>query len=588
VNFVYANLPLAVLVSMVNSILLAFVLAPVTPVLHISLWVGLMAAVSAARLLCWYARRKDEYAADKSCGWSTIAVAGIAASGVAWGFLPLWLFPLHDPYLLFVALVVSGMSAGAATVHAAHLPSVAAFLLPALVPLGLNFLLGPTRLEVICGLMTAIFGVALYLAGSKFQRWFCDTTHARLALATHTRQINEANARLSAEVTRHQSTEAKLRHAQKMEAVGRLTAGIAHDFNNLLMAISGSAGLIANALGPGSAHSNRLSTIIQAANRGAVLTRQLLAFGRQQTLVPRKVDMNELLQGMEPLLSTTLGGYSKIQLHLDAKVATAFVDPTQIEHALLNLVINARDAMPFGGSVTIRTADATLPRPGVPADGPAGDFVMVSVSDTGTGMPESVRQKAFDPFFTTKEVGHGSGLGLSQVYGLVQQSGGVTEIESELGQGTTVCIYLPKAMAGADVPQEVVVPPPADCLADTARHAISRILLLDDDSQARETIAAMLRGVGHTVTSFSSAADALDELEGTKPFDLIIADYAMPDMRGDQFASRARPLRPGVPVLFVTGYAEPDALQTEPWLLKKPFDAALLQATIDQALHVAA
>jgi signal transduction histidine kinase/CheY-like chemotaxis protein len=435
-----------------------------------------------------------------------------------------------------------------------------------------------------------VFGVSLCLASLKFRAWFCQTTSARLALALRTSEAAEANARLRAEIAHHRSTEAKLQQAQKMEAIGLLTAGVAHDFNNLLLAIGGSAELIAKHRSS-SADAAHFETIQHSVTRGATLTRQLLTVGRKQTLMPRIADLNEVLQGMEALLVTTLGGYASLALHLDRSPVSAFIDVAQLEHAILNLVINARDAMPNGGLIAISTTNLDTRFTDAITTGLAGDLVMIAVSDTGAGMSENVRLQAFDPFFTTKEFGKGSGLGLSQVYGLVEQSGGETHIASQPGRGTTVSIYLPKGSQDmVSTPQARSPParhttPSAVCGASREGH---RILVLDDDRQVLETVTEILSGAGYTVVPFDSAFQALDEVKTPHRIDLMIVDFAMPDMRGDQFAAKARSQRSTVPIVFISGYADPESLQSEPYVLRKPFSLNSLISTTEEAIQLAA
>jgi CheY-like chemotaxis protein len=295
------------------------------------------------------------------------------------------------------------------------------------------------------------------------------------------------------------------------------------------------------------------------------------------------VDINAMLLGMEELLVSTLGGYAKLELRLEqGSPPAAMVDANQLESAILNLVINAGDAMPNGGSVTIRTANAEPQG----TEGLAGEFVVISIADTGIGMTDEVRLRAFDPFFTTKEPGKGSGLGLSQVYGLVEQSGGTVRLDSRPGEGTTVSIYLPRvAHVAAPLPTQ---PNRTARIAPAEPREGRRILLIDDDEPVRETLTEMLRQAGYTVAPFDAASAAFDELAGPNRIDLVIVDFAMPMLRGDQFAAEARSRRAQVPVLFITGYAETDALEAERWVLHKPFSATALIATVEEAMQIAA
>jgi signal transduction histidine kinase len=256
---------------------------------------------------------------------------------------------------------------------------------------------------------------------------------------------------LYTDVTVRHQTEERLRQTQTMAAVGRLTAGVAHDFNNLLMSISGNAEMLHHRLEQQPALARRLAIILQAVDRGAELVRQLLAFSRRQALTPVPVDLNQVVRGIDDLLRATVSGIIGIETLLDATLWPALIDPVQIEHVILNLAINARDAMPDGGRLTIATTNATLGKAGSGVDLPPGDYVMIEMTDTGTGMSEEVLRNAFEPFFTTKPPGQGSGLGLSQVYGLAKQSGGTVQIDSTIGKGTTVRVYLPRAVVDTSV-----------------------------------------------------------------------------------------------------------------------------------------
>jgi signal transduction histidine kinase len=266
-----------------------------------------------------------------------------------------------------------------------------------------------------------------------------------MALARQAIEINEANRNLQAEIVSHRSTADRLQQAQKMEALGRLTAGIAHDFNHVLGVIGFAIGLIERELPSTSAHGRHVATIAQSVNQGTALTQQLLTFGSKQTLDPQSTDLNELVLGIVQLLETALQGRGDLELQLASEPTPAFVDKNQLEQVILNLVINARDALSSGGVVTIKTASVDLHG----EEGLSGSFAKISVADTGTGMSEDVRLRAFEPFFTTKSGGTGTGLGLSQVYGFVQQSGGATHIDSRLGAGTTVILYLPRTAESA-------------------------------------------------------------------------------------------------------------------------------------------
>jgi len=388
-------------------------------------------------------------------------------------------------------------------------------------------------------------------------------------------------AKVTRDMTERRAVEEQLRQSQKMEAVGQLTNGVAHDFNNLL------ATIIPNLeLAQPNIKEERvlkfLDDAIRAAERGAQLTNQLLAFSRPQELITEPVDVNQIVSEACEMLPRTIGPTIAIETVLDADAWWAMTEPAQLELAILNLAINARDAMSAGGKLTIATkniAHGYLSR--LPTLDP-GDYVVISVADTGTGMSEEVRARAFEPFFTTKGMGKGTGLGLSMVYGFAKQSGGTITIDSELGQGTTFRIYLPRA------PQRLEAAEEAGDQSLCNAGPPSRILVVDDNSAVRTITAVMIRTLGHDVIEAAGGEDALDLLEKDQQFDLLIVDLAMPNMHGDEFAARARGLVPGVPTLFVTGYAEPGRMRTKGDVLKKPFRRAQLAEKLRYILRVAA
>jgi signal transduction histidine kinase/ActR/RegA family two-component response regulator len=390
-------------------------------------------------------------------------------------------------------------------------------------------------------------------------------------VAERTGELAAANRQLLGQIQERERVESTLRQMQRLEAVGQLTSGVAHDFNNLLTVILGNVGFVEKGLaaaGVDSKLSQRLSYMRTAAERGARLTDQLLSFSRRQRLDPRALDLNETVAGMRDLLQSTMGGSIQIETRLARGVWAAFVDPTQLELAILNLAINARDAMQVGGALKVETANATLAAPLFPEDPPAGDYVSVCVTDTGCGMTEDIRTKVFEPFFTTKEVGKGSGLGLSQVLGFAKQSGGGVRIDSCPGQGTSVYIYLPRAETRS------VKPPRAAARAGASEVSQgASILLVDDDNAVREVTRAILHDLGYRVLEAGSGGAALDLLDRDPSIDLMIVDFAMPGMNGAEVARLARGKRPTLPVLFVTGFADRSALAdiSEFRFVTKPF-----------------
>jgi PAS domain S-box-containing protein len=415
-----------------------------------------------------------------------------------------------------------------------------------------------------------------------------EAKHAEAALRevneTLERRVDERTAdlsaallRLQAEVGERLKAEDALRQAQKMEAVGQLTGGIAHDFNNLLTPILGGLELIASRV-----EEPRLrriaETALESTRRGAKLTGQLLAFSRIQRISMAPVAVNEVIEAMQRLLRHTIGGAVRIETRLDPLAGHGICDANQLENAILNLAINARDAMPGGGILTISTARVRLEDE---PDHPAGEFVRITVADTGEGMAPDVLARAAEPFFSTKPLGKGTGLGLAQVYGIAQQAGGTLRIDSEPGTGTTVHILLPAVAAPS--PGEKAEIRAANVAGDGAAGA--RVLVIDDDEDVRAFLAESLEGLGCTVVSAASGADGIEALREWRP-DLALVDYAMPAMNGAEAARAAREIHPGLPIVFVTGYAESEQLEAalggEVPVLRKPFTLAELAAAVEE------
>ncbi len=398
-----------------------------------------------------------------------------------------------------------------------------------------------------------------------------------------TAELAAANRQLLAQVEERERMEMTIRQMQRLEAVGQLTSGVAHDFNNLLTVVLGNIRYLERAMRDAGIDGNaarRLGYMRTAAERGAKLTDQLLAFSRRQRLEPKVLDLNETVGGMRDLLQSTIGGSFDIDITLAPMLWPALVDPTQLELALLNLAINARDAMQIGGALRVSTRNISLDPSTRPEEPAAGDYVEVCVADTGSGMSVEVRAKVFEPFFTTKEVGKGSGLGLSQVLGFAKQSGGGMRIDSREGEGTAVSIYLPRAATRAEnVAAEAHAPQAAD-------HPGAQVLLVDDDNAVRDVTANMLREMGYEVVEAGSGGAALELIGGKPEIDLILIDFAMPGMSGAELAKRVRTMRPALPILFVTGFAERSALKGagEAQIVGKPFLTSELADKVRLAL----
>ncbi|HEX6957914.1 MAG TPA: ATP-binding protein [Ferrovibrio sp.] len=387
------------------------------------------------------------------------------------------------------------------------------------------------------------------------------------------------------DVTKRHEMEEQLRQAQKMDAIGQLTGGIAHDFNNLLTVILGNTDLLASRL-DGSEPLARVAVLARdAAEKAAELTQRLLAFARRQTLDPGVIDVNQTLLALQPLLQHSLGAQITINLDCGEKLWPALVDPGQFETAILNLAINARDAMPQGGRLDIETGQLTMSEAAARQirEMQPGDYVTVTVSDTGTGMPREVAARVFEPFFTTKELGKGSGLGLPMVYGFVKQSGGHVQLQSEPGIGTTVTLYLPRARAEA---------PAADAAAAPAAHpspaprGSERILLVEDDEMVRRHTVALLSGLGYVVTAVAMAAEGLDAF-ARQSFDLVVSDIILPGgMNGREMALHMLQDKPSQKILHISGYAENGILDDREGvhLLWKPFRNHDLAAKLREIL----
>ncbi|KQN14185.1 hypothetical protein ASE89_10675 [Sphingomonas sp. Leaf30] len=406
-------------------------------------------------------------------------------------------------------------------------------------------------------------------------RDLADTLEAKVE--ARTRELAAANDRLTAEIAERERAEARLVQAQKMEAIGQLTGGIAHDFNNLLTAVIGSLDLLLRRTDDEKIR--RLASMaLQAGERGATLTAQLLSFSRRQHLSPVPVEPNQVVASMADLLARSIGAAVTVELDLADDVWRAMVDPTQLEVVLLNLAINARDAMPSGGVVRIATRNLAAVPDALTAELNPGAYVAIEVADTGAGMTPAVLARAFEPFFTTKGQGKGTGLGLAQVYGFARQSGGTVRIVSAENEGTVITLYLPRTTEVAD-------PVAIERLAQ-ATGSRQRILVVDDDNDVRGVAAQMIEEIGYQVVAAASGTEALTEF-GRASFDLVLTDVVMPGMSGVDLARRIRAVAPAMPLLFASGYADVatfgDELAAET-VLKKPYRIGEVAARIGDAL----
>jgi len=387
-------------------------------------------------------------------------------------------------------------------------------------------------------------------------------------------------------VAKHTRTEGQLRQAQKMEAIGQLTGGIAHDFNNMLAVVIGGLNLTQRRLSRGDMNvAQYLDAAMDGATRASSLTQRLLAFSRQQPLEPKVIDANKLVASMTELLTRTLGEHIQIETVLSPGLWRCFADLLQLESAILNLAVNARDAMPSGGKLTIDTSNALVDA-SVARDYalPEGQYVMIAVSDTGTGMTEDVMRQAFDPFFTTKSVGKGSGLGLSQVFGFMRQSGGHVKLYSEVGVGTSVKVYLPRYLGA-----EAADPAAGKSSSVTMGHESETILVVEDEERVRNYSVEALKELGYNVIAAAGGPQALKILAGGQRIDLLFTDIVMPEMSGRELADRALKLSPKLKILYTTGYTRNavvhnGVLDPGTSFLQKPFTVDQLAAKIRQVL----
>lgn len=406
-------------------------------------------------------------------------------------------------------------------------------------------------------------------------------------------QLRRLNETLEQQVEERTSqlrhNEEVLRQSQKMEAVGQLTGGIAHDFNNMLTGIIGSLELLRRRLARGRTEDldNLIELGVTSANRAAALTHRLLAFSRRQSLDSKPVELNQLVRSMGELLHRSINESIRLEMHLSDKLWTAEADPNQLESALLNLVINARDAMPEGGLLIVESSNKQLDTSFTNAHENLlpGDYVVLSVSDTGCGMPQSVINRAFDPFFTTKPIGQGTGLGLSMIYGFSKQSHGHVSITSEVGKGTTVELYLPRFKGQQAQDDEPYIS------TETLARDGETVLIVEDDPAVRALVSEVLSELGYMFVEAGDGAEAVPILESGQRIDLLISDVGLPGMNGRQLAEIARQFRPGLKVLFITGYAEHAAvragfLDEGMQMITKPFAFDHLTAKVREMIEV--
>ena len=577
IDTLYQQIPIVLTVNAVNSSLVAVVLASY---MGQALWLIFLAAtllLTVVRMIGWRVYWSRAAAVRSTPRWAIIATMESGLSGLLWGAGSALLLPDSLVEQTFVAFMIGGMCVASLVSFSFYLPAFIAYVFPASLPLAGRFFLDGWPVH---GDMMVVFALAITLAAYKSSRGFAIGLRLNFDLIERTKELSAANKKLEREIAQRRVAEDRLRQAHKMEAIGQLTGGIAHDFNNLLTAVVGHLEMAEARVVRDSRTSGLVRAALRAADRGATLTRHLLAFARRQHLEPRPVDIAAVVDGVEKMLRQTIGPDIRLLTQIGSDLPPAWVDPNQLELAILNLALNARDAMPVGGTLQIAAANGRA-EIGVSPDLSSGNYLIVSVSDTGTGMNPETLARAFEPFFTTKEAGRGSGLGLSIVHGFAAQSGGSVRITSSLGNGTNVDLWLPRAEGGLTKCGE---PEPEASITEPSQL---RILVCDDDADVRAVVGAFLRDSGYVVWEAANPFLAFEILEREWPLDLLIADYAMPEMDGLAVIDRAQAHHHGLRVLLMSGHA--DILQAGGRsgipLLAKPFKVAELKRRITETLQ---
>ena len=577
VRSLFRQIPIALSVNFVNAALVAIVLTPLAARPFLLPWFVSVMLVTIGRGILWLRYRR---APESTRRWSRLAACGSLLAGLCWGIGGVILFPvLPVPGQLFLIFVMGGMSAGAMAISASHLPSLLGFLLPNGLPMALLFFARGSAIDGALGAMIVVFVAALSLTGRHFSQIFAEALKLRFELKEANSRLAEANLRLQAEMAEHQATEAALRQAQKLEAMGHLVGGIAHDFNNLLTVVVSNAALVCDRAADEPTR-KRAAAILNIADRGERLIRQLLAFSRRRMLRPEAVALQGRTSEIAELFAGSLREDIAVTVDLPADLWPVTIDPGEFELALLNIAVNARNAMPNGGAFDLVARNARCGGE-TESGGLVGEFVAITLKDTGTGMPAEVMARAFEPYFTTRPAGLGSGLGLSQVYGFANQSGGGAALASAPGEGTAITLYLPRADAARARAGEIAAQPAS--AADS-----SRILLVEDDQTVAESTQDLLHSMGFDTRWAGDGAAALAFVESDPKLALVLSDVVMPGgVSGLDLARALRNRRPELPVILATGYSDcaSEVVAGGFALIEKPYRRDALAASLRSALE---
>jgi signal transduction histidine kinase/CheY-like chemotaxis protein len=598
IRTLYRQTETVLLANCVNALIVSALLWTSTSHALLVGWLAAMGVVSLARLILARRYRRVAPSAVDARAWGSRSVAGSVLSGVLWGSAGYFFLQEAAPVSqLIMAFFVGGMCSAAAGTLAVYLPAFIGFAGPALAALALRLALAGDSLQQVLAGVVVFYGAGLFAVARINHRALAEAFALRFenaelvaSLSSARHSLEQNNRTLEQRVAERgdalrKQTEA-LREAQRLEAVGRLAGGIAHDFNNLLTIVLANIGELVEHAEPDARRRAALREMRDAASRGADLVRQLLTFSRRQRTAPETLDLNRTLGGMERLLSRLLGERIELELGLDPEALYVHMDPTQMEQVIVNLITNAREAMPEGGVVRIETEAIELREPAHGID--PGPYVLLRVADTGVGMDGETRQRIFEPFFTTKAVGKGTGLGLSTTYGIVEQAGGRIEVSSEPGRGSRFCVYLP--LAAAPVERPGAEPRSFSGLRPITRlPRNARVLLVEDEPAVRSVTRRILERAGHRVLAAPNAELALELAAAqTEPFDLLITDVVMLGMDGPSLAQHLRAERPGLRTLFISGYSHdhvmPGDVPRQIGFLAKPFTHDQLLAKVTELL----